>query len=68
MFFMLLNESYKVEASERLQDISVVSYPHMKKHDASEVIQNYRRAAQDVLSLTEEDSDYSGIQLLKEKL
>lgn len=68
VFFALLNEMYKLDASEKLELITIVSFPHMESHNASDIIANYQKISRDILELTEDDNDYSNITKLKDAL
>jgi len=65
IFFSLLNESYKQDAGEKLQLISVATVPHLKKGDASSIINSYRMINRDIIEETKPADDYSGIDRLK---
>jgi hypothetical protein len=67
VFFMLLNEMYKINASEKLEDINIISIPHIKKHDASEIIQRYKMQLFDLDNLADND-DFSSLTTLKQNL
>jgi hypothetical protein len=66
VFFTLLNESYRINANERLEDITVASVPHMERDTADRVLRNYREVARDVIELTEEDDNFDDLSKLKE--
>ena len=51
VFFTLLNESYRLEAQDRLEDIVVTSVPHMEGSNSKSVIDSYKRQADDILDL-----------------
>ena len=66
LFLALLNESYKLEARESLQSISIASSPHMKPEDRSKLINSLEMASSDIMSKLKENNDYSGLHSLKE--
>jgi hypothetical protein len=68
MFFALLSEMYRVDAEEKLKLIGIQLIPHMKKQEADSLIDSYKQATNDMISLTQPVDDYSGIQRLKRKL
>lgn len=65
-FFLLLNESYRVDSFKKLNSLPVVAYPHLKESAQREVQRNLQVGAEGVdLS---DYNDYSGITKLKESL
>lgn len=68
VFFMLLNELYKLDAQEKLSLIGVIAVPYMSKEDSSDLITRYRMQSGEMLEALEEYNDYSAIDLLKKEL
>lgn len=68
IFFTLLNEMYKIYAIEKIQDINVVSVPHMKRQDAMSVVSTYRQMAEDPVESLSENNDYSQLDNLRKNL
>lgn len=57
-----------MDALDKLKMLSIVSAPHMKREQFSELYRSYEKAsrsADDIIELTEEDNDYSQIKHLK---
>jgi len=67
-FFALLNQAYKLDSEERLKQLGISAYPHMKKEDAASLRRSYEQGARDILETLAAYEDYSGIQTLKEGL
>lgn len=65
---MLLNQSYKLEATDRLQWISIVSAPHMKKEDAQALRDGYINASRDIIDTLAPDDDFSSLERLRNNL
>ena len=66
IFFTLLNESYKLSAEEKLQEITVVSVPHLENGEARKVIGSYEQATRDIMDMIKDDNNYDNISKLKE--
>lgn len=67
VFFTLLNESYKINAGRRLEDINVSLIPHLQKGDANEIRNSYKKMLFDAESF-KTDLDTSNINKLREIL
>lgn len=63
-FFALLNQAYKLDSEERLKQLGISAYPHMKKEDAASLRRAYEQGARDILETLAAYEDYSGIQQL----
>jgi len=62
-FFWLLEEAVKLDANDRLNEITIVSVPYLKKEQTRRVIHSLERQARGVIDLDDQpDKDY------KEKL
>lgn len=64
-FFALLNQAYKLDSEERLKQLGISAYPHMKQADAASLRKAYENGARDILESLESYEDYSGINQLK---
>lgn len=64
IFFVLLSESYKIEAERNIADIVANSAPYMDKDDLNRVVGGYERV---VNGIDQEDDDYSGIDKLRQQ-
>lgn len=67
VFFSLLNESYKVEAEERLGEITVGIIPHLDEAHSRDVIDSYKRQASGILELFDTEN-VSSVEDLKKAL
>lgn len=67
-FFALLNQSFKLDAEEKLKWIGIVSVPHMKKQQADMLIHSYKTATHDIIELITPHTDYSAIKRLKKEM
>jgi hypothetical protein len=66
--FSLLEESVKLDAQKRLEDITVQSVPNMEEAEATKVIEHYERMTRDTDDILDLDVDEEGLKLLKEKM
>ena len=66
IFFTLLNESYRLSAEERLQEITVNSVPHMDSADAKKVMSSYEQASRDIMDVIKDDDNYDNLSKLKD--
>ena len=66
-FFALLNQAYKLDSEERLKQLGISAYPHMKKEDAASLRRAYEQGARDILETLASYEDYSGIDKLKQQ-
>ena len=66
IFFTLLNEAYKEDASEKLEWINVISVPHVKESDAKKIIRGYKQIATNMADVAQDNNNFSGIELLLE--
>lgn len=67
-FFALLNQAYKLDSEERLKQLGIAAYPHMKKEDAASLRRAYEQGARDILETLAAYEDYSGIERLKKEM
>lgn len=65
-FFALLNQAFKLDAEEKLKQLGVAAYPHMKQQDAATLRRAYEQGARDILEALESYEDYSGINKMKD--
>lgn len=65
IFFTLLNESYKIEAEEKLALITISAVPHLKGSESKRIINAYEKASKDLLESTEDVVDYDNIGKIK---
>lgn len=64
-FFALLNQAFKLDAEEKLKQLGVAAYPHMKQADAATLRKAYEQGARDILESLASYEDYSGIDKMK---
>jgi len=67
-FFILLNEMYKINANERLEEINTILVPHLKKEDAKKIIKNYENITIDLKEKLKVNNDFTQIENLKKQL
>lgn len=65
IFFHLLSESYRIEAEERLHELNVAAYPHLKKDAAKQLAKRYEMVTRPPKKKVN-PYDYSGIDRLKD--
>lgn len=68
IFFTLLNESYRLDAEKRLEDITVITIPHLKQIQASEIVNSYKQQAGDILELLDSEPQEGDLDKLKRAL
>lgn len=44
-FYLFLDHALRIEAEDRISDLIVASYPHMKKQAQSKLMRKYRQVA-----------------------
>jgi hypothetical protein len=57
IFFTMLNESFKIHAKEKIEEMNIQLLPHMKKHDAREMFNNYQKVLIDIEEIIERKFD-----------
>lgn len=67
-FFALLNQAFKIESEERLKELGISAYPHMKQQEAAQIRRSYEDGTRDILETLEDYEDYSGINRLKKEM
>jgi len=67
-FFALLNQSFKIDAEEKLHWISIVSAPHMDKERLDALIGGYKMASHDIIELITPYTDYSDLKRIKKAM
>ncbi len=67
-FFILIEEMYRINANERLEDINTGIVPHLKREDAKRIIKGYENLAIDIRDKLKLDMDHSKIKELKTQL
>lgn len=68
MFFTLLRHSFRFDASDARQAITIASITEMEQSDRQETIDYYSNASRDILEDVEgltDSGDYSAIEILK---
>lgn len=45
-FYLLLEQSFRIDAMDRLEDIQVVGLPHLKEGDMKKIIRHYEKQAE----------------------
>ena len=63
-----MNESYKLDAEEKLHQITIASVPHMDRTNARSVIHGYEQMSHDIIDILEEDDNYENLSKLKKQL
>lgn len=67
-FFMLLNYAYRLDAEEKIQQISIVSAPHMEKPALDQLVDGLKMQSRDIIEMLAPHDDYSGISKLKKEM
>ena len=67
-FFILLNEMYRINANERLEEINTILVPHIKKEDARKIVKNYENLTIDIKEKLKISNDFTQIDTLRKQL
>ena len=66
-FFALLDQAFKIQSEERLHELGISAYPHMKKEEANSLRNAYDRGTRDILEvLVDYEDGGAGVAKLKE--
>lgn len=69
LFFSMLNESYRLDAQEKIQLLSIINSVNYSAEGRNSLYRSYTQQSEDLIEITgKPNDDYSGLDILEDWL